>query len=53
LRECTICQPSLILDKIEGEKQSPEKSNKDFGFYYLSYSTLALKLTIPPKPCFD
>lgn len=48
LRPWTICQPSLRFERIEGERASPENSNKEFGFWSLNCYTFALKLTIPP-----
>jgi len=37
-----------VVDKIEGEKASPENKTKELGYCYLRAYKLALKLTIPP-----
>jgi hypothetical protein len=50
---CTICQPSLIFVKVDGEKQSPENNNKASGYSFFIYYTLALKLQIPADPPLD
>lgn len=41
-----------MLERIDGDKQSPENSTNDFGFYYFSYCNFALKFTMPPKSPF-
>lgn len=52
LRAKTICSPPLMLVRVEGEKQSPEKRVIALGFYLRSSSTLALKWQIPIDPPF-
>lgn len=50
LSALTICLPSKILERIEGEKQSPEKRTKLLGYLFLYFLRCASKLTTPYLP---